>query len=72
MFQGSGQNPKVFGFEYWADPKNRDDGFITWFSDGKPSYRMGAAAMAPDGGDAGTGVSSRLIPEEPMVRPLSS
>lgn len=66
MFQGSGQNMKVFGFEYWADPKSRDDGFITWYSDGKPSYRMGAAAMGPDSGVNSTGVSSRIIPEEPM------
>jgi hypothetical protein len=60
-------NPCV-GFEYWADPNNRDDGFITWVSDGQPSVRMGPSAVGPDMGDGGSQVGQRLIPEEPMVR----
>jgi hypothetical protein len=54
-------------FEYYANPSSPDEGYITWYSDGKPSYRMGAASMGPDTGDGGTGVGQRLIPEEPMV-----
>ena len=65
MFQGSGANFKTLGFEYWANPKNRDEGFITWQSNGQPSVRMGASAVGPD---PETEVSQRLIPEEPMVR----
>jgi hypothetical protein len=56
------------GFEYWANPKARDEGFITWYSDNKPSARMGASAMGPDSGVNSTGVSQRIVPEEPMVR----
>ena len=54
------------GFEYWADPANRQDGFITWQVDGTPSYRLGTSAMAPDTGPDGSQVGQRLIPEEPM------
>ncbi|KAI0071689.1 beta-glucan synthesis-associated [Panus rudis PR-1116 ss-1] len=66
MFQGSGQVFKTLGFEYWANPDNRDEGFITWQSDGKPTVRMGASAVGPDQGEDGSGVGQRLIPEEPM------
>lgn len=67
MFQGSGANFKTLGFEYWANPKNRDEGFITWQTDGTPSVRMGASAMGPDMGTDGSQVSQRIVPEEPMV-----
>ncbi|GJE91332.1 glycoside hydrolase family 16 protein [Phanerochaete sordida] len=66
MFQGSGQQFKTLGFEYWADPANPQDGFITWQSDGKPSYRLGAGAVGPDMGLNGSMVGQRRIPEEPM------
>lgn len=52
------------GFEYYANPDARSDGFITWIVDGKPSTRMGAGAVAPD--PNGSQVGQRLIPEEPM------
>ncbi len=66
MFQGSGANFKTLGFEYWGNSKNRDEGFITWQVDGKPTHRVGAAAMGPDKGTDGSQVSQRIIPEEPM------
>ncbi|CDO74392.1 Glycoside Hydrolase Family 16 protein [Trametes cinnabarina] len=66
MFQGSGAVFKTLGFEYWANPKNRGEGFITWQVDGKPSVRLGAASMGPDTGTDGSQVEQRLIPEEPM------
>ncbi|KAH9896744.1 beta-glucan synthesis-associated [Cubamyces lactineus] len=66
MFQGSGAVFKTLGFEYWADPKNRGDGFITWQVDGKATVRLGASAMGPDQGPDGSQVGQRLIPEEPM------
>ncbi|KII85737.1 glycoside hydrolase family 16 protein [Plicaturopsis crispa FD-325 SS-3] len=66
-FMGSGQVFTQFGFEYWEDPKNIDDTFITWQVDGKPSVRMGPGAVAPDPIDSGgSGVDQRLIPQEPM------
>ncbi|KAJ7075867.1 glycoside hydrolase family 16 protein [Mycena belliarum] len=57
------QDYTVYGFEYWSDPKNRDDGYITWVSDGKESWTMRAAAIGPD---TQVNISQRLIPEEPM------
>ncbi|KAF8504556.1 beta-glucan synthesis-associated [Russula emetica] len=66
IFEGSGQVFHTFGFEYFANPKSRQDGFITWQMDGQPTIRMGAGAVGPDQGSDGSGVSARLIPEEPM------
>ncbi|KAF8339430.1 beta-glucan synthesis-associated [Amanita rubescens] len=66
MFQGSGAVFHTMGFEYWADPSDRPNNFITWQVDGSPSYRLGASAVGPDTGTNGTGVGQRLIPEEPM------
>jgi Beta-glucan synthesis-associated protein SKN1/KRE6/Sbg1 len=54
------------GFEYWANPSNPPEGFITWMVDDQESARLGAASVGPDQGPNGTGVGQRLIPEEPM------
>lgn len=56
------------GFEYWANPSQRDEGFITWMVNDAKTARMSAAAVTADQGDDGSGVGDRLIPEEPMVR----
>jgi len=53
------------GFEYWANPSNQDEGFITWQTDGQLSVQMGVAVVGPDQG-LGIGVGQQLIPEEPM------
>lgn len=66
IYEGSGQVFHTFGFEYFANPKSRSDGFVTWQMDGQPTVRMGAGAVGPDQGSNGSGVSARLIPEEPM------
>lgn len=66
MFQGSGAVFTTLGFEYWANPDNRDEGFITWQVDGKPTVRMSVSAMGPDQGTDGSQVSQRIVPEEPM------
>jgi len=67
MFQGSGRNFKVFGFEYWSDPNDPTSGYVEWVVDGSPSHRMGAAAVGPDPeNQGGTGIGQRLIPLEPM------
>jgi beta-glucan synthesis-associated protein KRE6 len=67
MFQGS--NPQRFvtvGFEYWANPNNANEGYVSWQVDGKRTHRVGAGAVGPDQSDIGSGVGQRLIPEEPM------
>ncbi|KAJ8090051.1 hypothetical protein PM082_018631 [Marasmius tenuissimus] len=54
------------GFEYWADPNNRDSGEVTWHVDDVPSVQLRPPAVGPDKGVGGGGVSQRIIPEEPM------
>ncbi|KAH7906516.1 beta-glucan synthesis-associated [Hygrophoropsis aurantiaca] len=63
IFQQSGQQFTTFGFEYYSDPSNPSDGFITWQTAGEPAARLGAAALGPD---ANTLVGQRLISVEPM------
>lgn len=62
----SSQANVIAGFEYWTNPSNPSEGYITWMVDGKQSIRLGAPAMGSDQGTNGTGVGQRLIPEEPM------
>lgn len=66
IYNGSGGNFYTFGFEYWTDPANPDEGYITWVANGKQSLRMGAGAVTEDPLPDGSGVGRRLIPEEPM------
>ncbi|KAJ7288522.1 glycoside hydrolase family 16 protein [Mycena rebaudengoi] len=58
-----GQAFGVYGFEYWSDPDNRDDGYITWVSSGKESWKVTSATIGPD---TTSEVGQRLISEEPM------
>jgi hypothetical protein len=53
-----------YGFEWWSNPGDRDEGYITWFSEGQKSWTMTTASMGPD---PATGVSQRIISEEPHV-----
>jgi len=66
MFQNSGARFTTLGFEYWANPSNPDEGFVHWQVDEQPTHRVSALAMGPDQSPLGSGVSRRLIPEEPM------
>ncbi|EPQ51074.1 beta-glucan synthesis-associated [Gloeophyllum trabeum ATCC 11539] len=52
-----------YGFEWWSDPNNRNDGYITWFSNGQKTWTLTAASIGPD---SQSEVSQRIIPEEPM------
>lgn len=54
-----------YGYEWWSDPKNRDDGYITWSSQGSRTWTITSKTVGPD---STSEVSQRLIPEEPMVR----
>ncbi|KZT57876.1 glycoside hydrolase family 16 protein [Calocera cornea HHB12733] len=49
----------TYGFEIQPG----DDGYITWVSNGQPSWTLHAAAIGPN---ADTKIGQRLIPEEPM------
>ncbi|EJD47628.1 beta-glucan synthesis-associated [Auricularia subglabra TFB-10046 SS5] len=48
-----------FGYEYHSG----DDGYITWSIGGKPTWTLRADALD---GDAQSGISKRVMPEEPM------
>ncbi|KAI0632505.1 glycoside hydrolase family 16 protein [Trametes polyzona] len=57
------QGYATYGYEWWSDPSDRDSGYITWYSEGQPSWTMTAATIGPD---TNTEISARLVPEEPM------
>ena len=59
-----GNNYATYGFEYWANPSNRPSGYITWYSQSAQTWKVTSASIGPD---SISEVSSRLIPEEPMV-----
>lgn len=63
-FAGGGAQFTKFGVEYWSNPDNRQEGFITWVAD-QPVFRADANTFT---GDPVVNISNRLIPEEPMVR----
>ncbi|KAF5313655.1 hypothetical protein D9611_010166 [Ephemerocybe angulata] len=71
MFQGSGAKFTSFGFECYGHPQHRDDGYVMWQVDGKPTHRVGAGAVGPDMGAGGAMIGRRLIPEEPMALVLN-
>jgi len=50
----------VYGFEY---KPGYDDAYITWVSDGKPSWTLNAAGV---GADPTVEISPRPVPQEPM------
>jgi len=62
-YNGSGFG--TYAYEWWSDRNHRSDGYIQWYSDGKETWKATAATLA---GDSATGISSRIIPEEPVVR----
>jgi len=66
IFEESGAQFTTLGFEYWSDPSNPSDGYITWQTAGVESAHLGASALGPDPLPNGTGVSQRLISVEPM------
>jgi hypothetical protein len=53
----------VYSYEWWANPGSRNEGYIQWSVDGADTWRVNTSALV---GDSVTGISDRLIPEEPM------
>lgn len=51
------------GFEFFANPDNRDEGYITWVADGKRSWHLTQKAA---GANPTMQIGDRIIPEEPM------
>lgn len=63
----NGQSYATYGFEYWSNPSDRASGYITWYSQSAQTWKITSASV---GADSISEVSSRLIPEEPMVSSL--
>jgi len=53
-----------YGYELWSNPSNRQEGYITWFSNSQKTWTATSASVGPD---VISEVQQRLIPEEPMV-----
>jgi hypothetical protein len=62
-YNGSGFS--TYAYEWWSDPNHRSDGYVQWYSEGQETWKATYASLA---GDSTTGISNRLIPEEPVVR----
>ncbi|KAK7022190.1 glycoside hydrolase family 16 protein [Favolaschia claudopus] len=58
-----GQAYAPYGIEWFSDPDNREDGYITWYSNGSKTWTLTADTI---GADSTSQVSSRLVSEEPM------
>ena len=54
-----------FAYEWWSNPNQRQEGYVQWYSEGQEAWRVTYGSLA---GDSTTGISNRIIPEEPMVR----
>jgi len=53
-----------YAFEWWSNPSRRDEGYITWYSNGQQTWSATSASVGPD---SITQISQRLVSEEPMV-----
>ena len=54
----------TFGVEYSSDSSNRENGYITWMSQGQKSWTFKGSGVGPN---TKTQVGQRLIAEEPMA-----
>ncbi|KAG6850345.1 hypothetical protein H0H93_014618 [Arthromyces matolae] len=57
------QGYAAYGYEWFFDQNNRQNGYITWYSGGAQTWTVTSASI---GADPVSQVSARLIPEEPM------
>jgi beta-glucanase (GH16 family) len=65
FYGGNGYAP--YGFEYWSNQNNPQDGYINWYSNGQSTWKMTAATIGPN---SLSEVNQRLISQEPMVSHL--
>ena len=63
VFAEGGSQFTTFAFEYWSNPSNREEGYITWVAD-EMVFSIDSNVFA---GDTNVGISDRLVAEEPMV-----
>ncbi len=60
----NGTGYERYGFEYWSDPKHRNNGFITWYIGDSKTWTARQSATGPN---PAAGIGQRLISEEPMA-----
>ncbi|KAF8339600.1 beta-glucan synthesis-associated protein-domain-containing protein [Cantharellus anzutake] len=53
----------TYAFEYWGNKNDRQNSYITWYINGVKTWTTPPGSVGPD---AVTGISQRLISEEPM------
>lgn len=58
------QSYATYAYELWSNPSNRDESYVTWFSNGQKTWTATSATIGPD---PVTNIGQRLISEEPMV-----
>jgi len=61
---GLSGNFKMFGVEIMSNAQDRSKGYVTWWNQGKKSWTMYGSAV---GDNPRTGISQRLVTEEPMA-----
>ncbi|KAG6813578.1 hypothetical protein H0H92_009622 [Tricholoma furcatifolium] len=59
----NGAGYAAYGYEWYFDQSARQNGYITWYSQGVETWKITSATI---GADSVSEVSARLIPEEPM------
>ena len=55
----------IFGFEFYADPNDPLQSYVTWVADGVRTHTVYGTAIGPD---TNTQIGPRLVAAEPMVR----
>ncbi|KAJ7067416.1 glycoside hydrolase family 16 protein [Mycena amicta] len=52
-----------YGVEWYSNPDKREEGYVSWYAEGKRTWMITADAVGPN---AASEVGARLISEEPM------
>jgi len=55
----------IFGFEFYADPNDPLQSYVTWVGDGNRTHTVYGTAIGPD---PLVEIGPRLVAAEPMVR----
>ncbi|KAI0755305.1 beta-glucan synthesis-associated protein-domain-containing protein [Daedaleopsis nitida] len=58
-----GNGYATYGYEWWSNPNKREEGYITWYSQGQKTWTLTPDTIGPD---SQTEIGGRLVSEEPM------
>lgn len=65
LYNGAGY--ASYGFEWWSNPAQLDESYVTWYSESAQTWKVTSASLGPD---SNVNIGQRLISVEPMVRNL--